>query len=331
MRIVVTGASGNVGTALLRRIGNRHIVVGVSRRRPPAVAPYGDAQWAEVDISADDAARRLSDVFSGADAVVHLAWLIQPGHDRNRLRRTNQGGTRAVADAVTAAGVPHLVHMSSTGTYAAAPRGAWADESWPTTGVPTSSYSVDKAAAERIVAGRKFDLSVTRPTLILQPEAASEISRYFIGPLVPAGLVRPSLMRLVPWPTEFVLQLVHAEDVADALVRIVERRALGAFNLAAAPVLDRAALRLRFGGLGPPAPLKVVRAAAAATWRARLQPTDEGWIDLAASVPLLDTSRARAELDWAPAHRGDDVLDSFLQAMHERRGHAGPLLHQRRA
>ena len=330
MRIAITGASGNVGTALLRRLAaTPHDVVGISRRTPPASAPYDRARWVNVDLAADDAVPALTEAFTGADAVVHLAWQLQPSHDRDAMRRTNQGGTRAVVDAAAAAGVRHLVHISSLGAYAPAPRGVWADESWPTTGVPSSPYSVDKAAAERIVAAGGFDLAVVRPSLVLQPDAASEILRYFVGWLVPAALMRPSMMRVVPWPREFTLQMVHADDVADALVRIVEQRATGAFNLAAAPVLDRAQLRHRFGGLGFPPPLSLVRAVAQTSWRLRLQPTEGAWVDLGAAVPLLDSTRARKELGWEPAHRADDLFAEFLEAASHRRGIAGPLLRRR--
>lgn len=361
MRIIVTGASGNIGTALLRRLaGSGHAIVGVSRRTPPRVAPYQDVEWASVDVAGDEAATELARVFGGADAVVHLAWMLQPSHDRDRMRRTNQGGTRAVADGARAAGVAHLVHMSSLGAYSPADRGAWADETWPATGVSTSSYSVDKAAAERIVAsyadqsngdrsnpgqssagqssqGRpsvgqpgSYRLSIVRPSLVVQPEAASEIARYFLGPFVPASVVRPALLRLAPWPRGLTLQLVHADDVADALARILDQKAVGAFNLAAAPVLDRDQVRRSFGGIGPPAPLALLRSVAAATWRLRLQPTDAGWLDLAAAVPLLTSDHARDVLGWQPEHRADELLRTFLIAVGARRGADGPLLKPRR-
>src|SRR5690242_20686479 len=177
-RIVVTGASGNLGTALLRRlVVGQHTVVGISRRRPPAVAPYATAEWVVADLARPGVREELVPVFRGADAVVHLAWLIQPSHDREALRCTNQDGTRAVAEAARDAGVRSLVHLSSIGTYAAAP-GRTVDESWDHTGIPTSSYSVDKAACELLLDGLEDELSIARvrPTLVLQEDAASEIS-----------------------------------------------------------------------------------------------------------------------------------------------------------
>lgn len=339
MRIVITGASGNVGIALLRRLdaeGN-HDIIGLARRPPPTdEPPYSVAHWHQVDVSDSAAVPLLTGLIREADAVVHLAWAVQPSDDREKLRRTNQDGTRAVVEAVLAAGVPHLVLMSSIGAYShAAPPHRVVDESYPTGGVATSSYSVDKSAAERTVntmIGETTGHIVTkvRPGLILQPDAAAEIGRYFLGRFVPTSLLRPAILRFAPWPKDLAIQIVHADDVADALVRVLERRISGAVNLAAEPVLDRSTIREIFGGVGPSLPLPLIRAAADAAWRLNLQPTDAGWIDLAKSVPILDTERARRELDWFPFHRADDLLRDFLAALRERRGTRGPVLYSRR-
>lgn len=332
MKIAITGASGNVGTALLRRLsadGDADLV-GISRRPPPQIEPYASAEWRAIDISKPSCEKQLREAFRGVDAVVHAAWAIQPSHDPSLLRATNQGGSRAVAAAAREAGVRHLVHLSSVGTYAAAP-GQWKDESWSTAGVATSSYSVDKAACEAMLDGIT-DLLVTRvrPALILQPAAASEISRYFIGNLVPVTLLRPKILRTAPLPRQVAVQFVHTEDVAEALVRILRTQSGGAFNLAAEPVLDRNEFASIFGGVGPPAPPTLLRVAAELTWRARLQPTDAGWIDLGLSVPLMTTARARERLDWTPTHTLPDILRTFVEALRRGAGAAGPLLYPRK-
>jgi UDP-glucose 4-epimerase len=330
MRIVITGASGNAGTALLQTLAAHggHELVGVSRRHPPEVAPYDAAEWACIDIAEPDATSRLTAVFAKADAVIHLAWLLRPSHDREARRRTNQDGTAAVVEAAIQAGVSHLVHQSSIGAYAPA-SGKLVDETWPTTGVPTLGYSVDKAAAERIVDRAEDHMVVTRvrPALIFQDAAASEVARYFLGPLVPNWLVRRAVLRFAPFPDALAFQVVHADDVAAALQLIVETQAGGGFNVAADPVIDRATFREVFGGVGPPLPPPILRAAAAATWRARLQPTEPGWLDLAASAPRLDTTRLRA-LGWSPSRDARDVLGGFVDAIGRSAGHPGPLLHK---
>jgi nucleoside-diphosphate-sugar epimerase len=282
------------------------------------------------DVAASGAAAELTTAFRGADAVVHLAWLIQPSHDREALRRTNQDGTRAVAEAARAAAVRHLVHLSSIGTYAAAP-GRTVDESWAHTGIPTSSYSVDKAWCENLLDGFEDDLAVTRvrPTLVLQEDAASEISRYFLGRLVPVSVLNRPLLRVGPWPAALAVQFVHADDVAAAISLILRAGAAGAFNVASDPPVDRDVFRGLFGGVGPSVPKPVLRAAATLTWRAHLQPTDAGWIDLGFDLPLMRTDRLRG-LGWTPTRSGPEVLRSFLAALQSRAGGSGPLLYPRR-
>src|SRR3954466_4867992 len=147
MRVVVTGATGNVGTAVLRALRDEAAVdeiVGVARRLP-AVAPPPKTAWARADVSRDD----LEPLLRGADCVVHLAWLIQPSRDERVTRATNVDGSRRVFEAAAAADVPAIVYASSIGAYAAGPKDRAVDESYPTTGIPTSFYSRHKAAVER--------------------------------------------------------------------------------------------------------------------------------------------------------------------------------------
>src|ERR1700759_312953 len=119
MRVVITGASGNVGTALLRALPADYEVVGVVRRPPAPRGIYERADWCSLDLTEHDAVADLHHVFNGADAVVHLAWGFQPTRDTEYLSQLGVGGTSAVLQAAHACGVGRLVHMSSVGTYAA--------------------------------------------------------------------------------------------------------------------------------------------------------------------------------------------------------------------
>ena len=119
--VAVTGASGNVGTALLRRLvgSGAAEVRGLARRQPPGIAPYDQVRWHLADLGEADSEAALAEFLDGADAVVHLAWALQPGRHPEALRRVNVEGTRRVLRAAVAAGVQHVVHMSSLGAYAA--------------------------------------------------------------------------------------------------------------------------------------------------------------------------------------------------------------------
>jgi nucleoside-diphosphate-sugar epimerase len=338
MTVAVTGATGNLGTALLRRLTARSNGVaevrGLCRREPPEVAPYDRVRWFATDLSTDGSEATLAEFLDGVDAVVHLAWAIQPGREPERLREVNVDGTQRVARAAKAAGVGHVVHMSSLGAYAAAAVGQRVTEDWPTTGIPTAQYSRDKSDAERVmreaieISGDAL-LTVVRPTLVLQPEAGSEIGRYFLGPLL-FGLARltPGLLaHYIPLPLpQVAVSFVHADDVADALERILDRRASGAFNLAAEPLLDASAIARTLGVLRVPVPAFALRTALAAAFTAHLVPTEPGWLDIGLKAPALDTTRARKLLDWAPFHRSDEVLEQFVAALGVGTGGPSPLL-----
>src|SRR3954454_414730 len=143
--VAVTGASGNVGTALLRRLtapgSGVAEVRGLARRGPPQVAPYDGVGWFSADLGKPDSDTALADFVAGADVVIHLAWALQPGREPDRLHRVNVDGSWRVARAASAAGVTHFLHMSSIGAYAAGAVGRRVSEDWPTTGVPSSQYS----------------------------------------------------------------------------------------------------------------------------------------------------------------------------------------------
>jgi nucleoside-diphosphate-sugar epimerase len=85
------------------------------------------------DIAEDDLVSR----FAGADAVVHLAWEIQPSHDEAAMARTNLLGSHRVFEAA-AAGVGAIVYASSVGAYSPGPKDRAVDDSWPTDGIATS-------------------------------------------------------------------------------------------------------------------------------------------------------------------------------------------------
>jgi nucleoside-diphosphate-sugar epimerase len=340
MRVVIVGATGNVGTALLRRLSSAALpskLVGVARRVPdPGIPPYSAAEWVACDIGAEEAPSVLADVVRGADAVVHLAWQIQPSHDPERLWRTNVQGSRTVFSATAEAGVPHLVYASSVGAYGPGPKDRAVGEDWPTTGVPGSLYSQHKAQTERMLDDLQREhphLTVTRlrPGLIFQREAASEITRYFLGRLVPTSMLRRVRVPVLPMSSRLRFQVVHTDDAAAAYQLVVQQRAGGAFNIAADPVLGPADVAAALGGARTfDVPVRGLRAVAALTWRARLQPTDPGWIDLAASAPILDTSRAREALGWTPNRPADDVLAELLDGMAHGAGASGPLLYPKR-
>lgn len=320
MRVVVTGATGNVGTSLLKALSADESVdeiVGIARRRPGISFPR--TRWVCADVARDD----LAQSFRGADVVVHLAWLIQPSHDRDKTRLVNVEGSRRVFEAAAAAGVASLVYASSVGAYSPGPKDRRVDESWPTGGIPTSFYSRDKAQVESVLDSFELahpDMRVVRlrPGLIFKGDAASGIRRLFAGPLLPTSLLRRRLIPIVPALNRLRFQGVHSLDVGDAYRLAVLRDVRGAFNVAAEPVLDPPELGRLLDARPVRVPERALRVAADVSWRLRLQPTPPGWLDLALGVPLMDVTRAREELGWSPTRSAGEALLELIDAM--RRG-----------
>jgi nucleoside-diphosphate-sugar epimerase len=297
-------------------------------------------RWFSTDLGDPSAEAVLPEFLDGVDAVVHLAWALLPDRQPDVLHRTNVEGTRRVLAAAGAAGVPHVVHMSSLGAYAAGPAARPVSEDWPTTGIPSSTYSRQKAECEQEL--RRFGtrhpettVAVTRPTLVLQPDAASEIGRYFLGPVlfplaraVPAA-VMGTMARLIPLPLPGSLRVafVHADDVADAIARILDRRASGPFNLAGDPTFDADGLARALGARRIPVPAAVLRAGMRAAFETRLLQIEPGWLDMGLGTPPLSSARARSVLGWRSTHSGGQLLREFVAALGRGEGGAGPLLH----
>ena len=328
MRVVVVGASGNTGTSLLRAFADDTAidsVVGIARRRPEL--RFAKTDWAEADMARDD----LVPLFRGADAVVHLGWLIQPSHDLSALWRVNVEGSTRVFRAVAEAGVPALVSASSVGAYSRGPKDTAVDETWPTDGIPTSHYATEKAEVERRL--DRFerehpDVRVVRirPAFIFKREAGSEVRRLFAGPFLPNRLLRPRLVPFVPDIPRLRFQGVHSYDVGDAYRRAVVSDVRGAFNVAADPVLDAHEIARLLKTRVVKVPTGAVRGLVALTWRLHLQPVPAGWVDLALGVPIMDSTRARTELGWTPRHSATEALNDLLEGMRDGAGIATPPL-----
>ena len=331
MRVVVVGATGNVGTSLvpaLARDPRVDSILGLARRRPRLDVPK--TEWAEADIVRDD----LVAHFRGADCVVHLAWTIQPSHDLDALRRVNVDGSTRLFRAVGEAGVPALVYASSVGAYSPGPKDRAVDESWPTDGVATSFYARHKAQVERRLDRFEREHPATRvvrlrPGLIFKRESATEQRRVFAGPFFPTSLVRPGRVPLFPNLPRLRFQAVHSLDVAEAYRLAVIGDVRGPFNVAAEPVLGPPELARLLGARLVRVPTSLVRGAAAASWRLHLQPTPPGWLDLALAVPILDTTRARETLGWRPERSAIDAVRDLLEGLRETAGLDTPPLSPR--
>ncbi|GAA4226657.1 NAD-dependent epimerase/dehydratase family protein [Actinomadura meridiana] len=336
MRVVVTGATGNIGTNTVRALAADPAVTaitGLARRAPDpntSLDDHGKVEWAEADVTDTD----LVPLLRGADVVVHLAWLFQPTHRPAVTWDTNAVGSARVFDAAARAGVGALVYASSIGAYSPGPKDRAVDETWPTHGWPGAAYSREKAYVERLLdafeaAHPGCRVVRIRPGFIFERRSAAQQRRLFAGPLLPGRLARPGLIPAVPDLAGLRLQALHSADAGEAFRLATVGEARGAFNIAADPVLDAAELADLLDARTVRVPVGGVRAALAAAWALHLVPASPGLLDLALRVPLMDVSRAREVLGWTPRHTARDAIAEFLEGLRTGAGRGTPPLSPR--
>jgi nucleoside-diphosphate-sugar epimerase len=279
------------------------------------------ATWRRVDVTASSAPEDLVALLRGSDVCVYAAWAIQPMRRTDYQERVGVHGLVRTVEACRSAGVGHLVALSSTGAYSPGRNDRMVDETHPVSGNRLCAYSRQKAAMEDVIAkavndgGRTSRLVISwpRPTLVAQAAAAGSLGRVGVAPILPRRLL-PHLP-VMPLGRNAQLQVVHADDVADAIARIIEVRLPGPVNLAAPDVLGPREIAAPLGGRPLRLPGKLLLRLTDALWAAHLWPLEGGWLHMAVEVPLIDTGRAQRELGWQARHSGADTWRELVEAM----------------
>ncbi|HYU59230.1 MAG TPA: NAD-dependent epimerase/dehydratase family protein [Solirubrobacterales bacterium] len=228
MRYVITGGSGYIGgrlTELLVKRDETERVVNVDVRAP--AVPWPKTEFVSGDVRDRARIRELLER-EQPDALIHLAFLLNPIRDEGRMYDIDVNGTLSVLWAASDAGVEHVLVTSSASAY-----GAWPDnpvpiaEDHPVRGQPDFSYARDKAEADRLCQLWAADhpdrvMTIVRPTIVFGPNVDNYISRSWEISFMP-----------IMDGVEAELQLVHEDDVVSALTSLLDEKAAGAFNLTA--------------------------------------------------------------------------------------------------
>jgi ferritin-like metal-binding protein YciE/nucleoside-diphosphate-sugar epimerase len=319
MKVVVTGAGGNVGKSVIEALVERDEVgeiVGLVDPSP-SWSPR-KTSWSSTSVVSSD----LAPVFEGADVVIHLAWATQPSHDREKLEWINVEGSRRVFDAVAAAGVPKLIYASTVGAYSTAPKNRLVDEDWPLGGSESSFHARYKTTIEGHLDAFELLAPNTkvvrlRPALTFSGDSATELCRLLVGPFIPNFLLRNRLLPAIPRLSGMCFQAIHTSDLARAYALATIRDVSGPFNLASSPPLNADDLAASLGTGTFPLPFPLARRLADLSWRLRLQPTPPDWLDTAMRLPLMSSERASRELGWEPRVTAIEALTELFTGLRD--------------
>ncbi|WP_348672388.1 NAD-dependent epimerase/dehydratase family protein [uncultured Abyssibacter sp.] len=221
--ILVTGAGGSLGRRVMARLMDRHQVIAVDFRH----AVHTDAHIPSYQV--DLRKRRFEDIFRdhAIDGVIHLGRILTNEYSRFRRYNDNVLGTRRLFDLAEKYNVGKVVVHSTHFVYGAdAYNPAPLRETAPLKASELTMDLVDAVELENLAQiylwrSPKLHITILRPCNIVGPGVRNSMSRLLSRRLAPA------LIGFSP-----IMQFLHVEDMADAVVAAFERRGKGVFNVA---------------------------------------------------------------------------------------------------
>ena len=306
-RIAVTGASGYLGRRLVQRLDEDE---GTERIVAIDLRPLPGRYSSKLVFRAQDICAPLADVFAegGVEAVVHLAYLLNPGHDGAEAERINVGGTANVVDACSKAGVRHILYLSSTSVYGAHPdNAATLTEDSPVRPVKGFRYSEGKARAESILTEfvsryPSFTATILRACPVLGSNADNFIARAFSRPiLVGVGGCDPPM------------QFVHEDDLQDLMLLCLRRRPSGVFNVASDGTIRWSEMAATYGRRRIVLPAPILYGLTSLAWGLRLQSDSPACgLDLIRWPWVSDTDKIKRELGATFRHSSREAWEDFV-------------------
>jgi nucleoside-diphosphate-sugar epimerase len=297
-------------------------IIGMARRPfDPERAGLRKVEYLQGDILDRASVEELVD---GVDVVVHLAFLIFGSHDETA--EINMRGSRNVFEAAFAAEVKRLIYTSSVAAY------GWHDdnpdlltEDVPPRGTDAHYYSAQKASVEKMLDNlasvhKKTDVFVFRPCIVAGGDALMFIEKIpfvQVGERLPGPIRKvvdnlPLLRPLLPDPG-LAFQLVHTEDVADAVALAVAGRGEpGPYNLAAEGEITVSDVAHALGWYVVPLPDIAVDATIKIVSALPMLPAEARWVKAIDTPVIVDTTRARTKLGWEPRY---DALETLADTV----------------
>ena len=311
MKYLITGGSGYIGSRLTELLVAREDterIVNCDLRAPRT--PWPKTSYIEMDVR-DPAMRALMEV-EEPDAVVHLAFVLNPIRDERAMYDIDVNGTHNVLDAASRADVGHLLVASSTTAY-----GAWPDnpvpltEEHPVRGMPNYEYARDKTEIDRMCqlwAAQHSDrvMTIVRPCIVFGPNVDNYIVRFWQN---------APFITLIDG-IDLELQYVHEDDVVDAVSRLLAERKEGIFNLTDDGTIRQSEGAALAGLKTREVSYRNARRIAAAFWRLHLPRAEAppGQLDFLRFPWAASNEKIKRELEWQPSFTSRQAFEAALAA-----------------
>ena len=275
-------------------------------RRPAVVPASGKVSFFQMDVL-----QRLGDLFRerGVDTLIHLAFVLRPGRNREASQRVNVSGASNVLDACAVAGVRRVVYLSSATVYGAHPDNPpLLTENSPVRPAFGFQYAWDKALAEGIfdryaADNRDSRVAALRSCVVMGPGAENFITQAFAKPFLVAvrGYDPP-------------LQFVHEDDLMELMVMAArDDDMLGVYNVAGRGGVPYSEM-VRMSGkrlLGVPSPLLYPLVQGA--WTLRLQDDSRAaGLDYIRYPWNVDTARVERETGFQFRYTSREALGAYF-------------------
>ena len=311
MRYVITGGSGYIGSRLVQHLARREDTeaIVIADVRPPSGGFRPKTEYERLDVRDAAACRALVERVR-PDALVHLAFILNPSHDEYFMYEVDVNGTHNVLDAAARSDVQQVLVATSAVAYGAFPDNPVPiSEDHPVRGVADFSYARDKTESDRLcqlwgLAHPDRTMTIVRPCIVFGPNVDNYLVRIWSKQPFQADVGQ----------LDTKIQFAHEDDVVDGIIRLLEGRHAGAYNVAGdgemtlrecAELIELPIRRM---------PMWLYRGLARVMWRLRASEIPPGQIAFAVHPWVVSNQKLKDTTGWQPRYTSREAFEITMRA-----------------
>ncbi|MFA6032708.1 MAG: SDR family oxidoreductase [Myxococcota bacterium] len=288
--VVITGICGNLGRLLARRLHKKELIIGIDRRSFP------DRPKDVLHFQIDLRRKKAEEIFRGhkIKAVYHLGVMHDPRMAHAERYSWNVLGTTKVLEYCERFKIPRFVYLSSADVYGPSPGNSnflpedAPLQGWRDLGALRDVVETDMLVQSFFWKAKDTDIVILRPVHIVGPHVSNAPARYLNLARSPVALGFDPLV-----------QLIHEDDVIDALASLVEKKVRGIFNLEGPGTIPLSAVLKAVNARTFPCPDFLLKPALGMMWKWKLTNFPPSEVDFLRYICTVDGTRARQELGFS--------------------------------